>query len=180
MTATSILQSERPLAFRGARAIFIETILIAATVVTPLAAHALGWPVFRILPMFWGVLFAGVVFGWPAGLIAGLLSPVLNHLLTGMPASQMLIPMTAELAIYGALPALLAAKLFRGNLYPAMAIGLLVGRATLTALFVLLVGGTQALPNFLSASVLPGVPMQLAQVAVVPFVGALIIRALRR
>ncbi len=180
MTMATIVRSERPLSFAGARAFLLEGIFIAATVAAPLAAHALGWPVFRVLPMFWGVMLAGAVYGWKAGLIAGLTAPVLNHLLTGMPALPMVPLMAIELALYGALPAILASKALRGNLYLAMAVAGVAGRMVIVGGFLLFLGGSSALPGFLASSVIPGVPMQIVQVLTVPVIAGAIVRSAGR
>lgn len=179
MTAT-IIRSEKPIAFAGVPAVLVETVFVAATVLMPIAAHTLGWPVFVVLPMFWGVMLSGVVFGWKTGLVVGALSPVLNFVLTGMPIAPLVPIMTVELAVYGALPALLAQKAFRGNLYIGMAISMVVGRLVVLAGFLMFLGGPEGLPGWLSMQFLPGLPMQAAQIALVPILGGMIIRALRR
>jgi hypothetical protein len=146
----------------------------------PIAAHSLGWPVFVVLPMFWGVMLSGVVFGWKVGLVVGAVSPVLNFVLTGMPIAPLVPIMTIELAVYGALPALLAKKVFRGNLYAGMAVSMIVGRLVVLAGVLMFLGGPQGLPRWLEMQFLPGLPMQAAQVVLVPVIGGMIIRALRR
>ncbi len=179
-TTATIVRSERPLAFVGIRALLLETAFIAATVLLPLAAHTFGWPVFAVLPMFWGVMLSGVVFGWKAGLLVGAVSPMLNFVLTGMPVAPLVPIMTVELAVYGALPALLAQKVFRGNLYLGMAVSMVVGRLAILTGFLLFLGGPAGLTNWMSAQFLPGIPVQVAQIFLVPIIGGLIIRALRR
>lgn len=180
MTTATIIRSERPAAFVGVPAVLVETVFVAATVLMPIAAHTFGWPVFVVLPMFWGVMLSGVVFGWKVGLVVGAVSPVLNFVLTGMPVAPLVPIMTVELAVYGALPALLAQKVFRGNLYPGMAISMIVGRLVVLAGFIMFLGGSEGLPGWLSMQFLPGLPMQAAQVLLVPVIGGMIIRALRR
>lgn len=177
---TTILRSERPLPLVGVRAALIELVLIATTVLLPIAAHMFGWPVFVALPMFWGVMLSGVVFGWKVGLVVGAISPWLNFVLTGMPVAPMVPIMTVELAAYGALPALLAAVVFKGNLYLGMACAVIVGRLVVLFGFLVFLGGAQALPGWLENQFLVGLPTQAAQVFLIPIIGGVIIRALGR
>ena len=59
------------------------------------------------------VILAGAYkFGWKTGLLAALLSPTVNHLITGMPAMEVLPVMTMKLAVL-ALVAGLAAQRFK-------------------------------------------------------------------
>lgn len=53
------------------------------------------------LPMHLPILFAGLVAGPYVGAAAGLLSPAVSHLLTGMPGEAMLPFMMIELCVYG-------------------------------------------------------------------------------
>lgn len=179
MNNTLILRNERPLKLQGLSAWFLEIAFIATTILLPIAAHMLGWPVFIALPMFWGVMLSGVVFGWKAGLLVGALSPGLNFLLTGMPIAPLVPIMTVELAIYGALPSLLRDRLFRGNLYLGMAGAMVAGRLFLLGGFMAFLGGPQGVPGWFSGQFLPGIPVQLLQIVLVPVIGAAIIRARR-
>jgi predicted Na+-dependent transporter len=61
-----------------------------------------------------------------------------------------------------------------------MAISMVVGRLVVLAGFLMFLGGPERLPGWLSMQFLPGLPMQAAQVVLVPVIGGMIIRALRR
>ncbi len=161
------------LRFRGRVAYAVEGLLIALAVLFPMAAHALGLPVFTLLPMHWTILLAGLVYGWKAGLLAGLAAPLVSFALTGMPFPALLPLITIELSVYG-----LAAGLFsqkgRINGFIAMALTLLAGRAafTLTAFSLGRIEG--GLGEFLQASFAAGLPAAALQIALLPVVaGAL-------
>lgn len=66
------------------------------------AASGLGTALGEIfLPMHLPIILAGLLAGPYAAGIAGLLGPLVSHLLTGMPGSVMLPFMMIELAVYG-------------------------------------------------------------------------------
>lgn len=72
---------------------------VACNLVLPQVFHLIpqGGVIFSPLSL---VILAGAYkFGWKTGLLAALLSPIVNHLLTGMPAMAVLPVMTLKLAI---------------------------------------------------------------------------------
>lgn len=81
---------------------------IAAAVVLPQLAHLTGAALGAgsgvgemFLPMQLPVLFIGALMGPVAGLATGVLSPLVSHVLTGMPVSAMLPFLMIELGVYG-------------------------------------------------------------------------------
>lgn len=75
------------------------TVFVACNLVLPQVFHLIpqGGVIFSPLSL---VILAGAYkFGWKTGLLAALLSPFVNHLLTGMPAMAVLPVMTLKLAI---------------------------------------------------------------------------------
>src|SRR5699024_8917181 len=75
--------------------------LLALGIILPLVIHMSGIDGTIFLPMHIPVLIAGLIIGPSLGFILGILSPILNHFITGMPPVPMLWVMIAELAIYG-------------------------------------------------------------------------------
>lgn len=66
------------------------------------------------------VILAGAYkFGWKTGLLAALLSPLVNHLLTGMPAIEVMPVMAMKLAVL-AVVAGVAAQRFQTVSYPVL------------------------------------------------------------
>jgi niacin transporter len=165
--------------FRGTAAYAIEALFIALAVIFPMAAHALGLPVFVLLPMHWTILLAGLVYGWKAGLLAGAVSPMANFALTGMPIAAVLPLMTVEMAVYGLVAGLLAQK-SRLNAFAAIAVTLLAGRAAF-AFTALLAGRIEgSLGAFLQNSFAAGLPAAAVQIALLPVIAAGISGALER
>lgn len=83
-------------------------IAVAAAVALPQLVHLIGSHTGTgstlgemLLPMHLPIILVGLLCGPYAAGIAGALSPVLSHLLTGMPAAAMLPFMVIELCAYG-------------------------------------------------------------------------------
>lgn len=112
----------------SARGIAFEALFVTATVALPLLSHALGWPGAVWLPMHWGVLAASIVVGPLAGAGIGLLAPLANTLLTGLPPAVIVPAMTLELAIYGFVPGFVLRR-FGGQERTTLGTMLLVGAA---------------------------------------------------
>ena len=108
------------------------TVFVACNLVLPQVFHLIpqGGVIFSPLSL---VILAGAYkFGWKTGLLAALASPLVNHLITGMPAWEVMPVMTMKLAVL-ALVAGLAAQRFKtvslplliGVILVSMAIGCL-------------------------------------------------------
>ncbi len=62
------------------------------------------------LPMHIFVLIAGLLFGWRAGLIVGLLTPLVSYFISGMPVLNVLPQIVIELSAYGFIAGILRQK----------------------------------------------------------------------
>lgn len=167
---TLLLNSET-LKLRSAAAFMVEALLIGLALVLPSVAHFFGWPVFIALPMHYGIMLAGLVYGWKGGLAAGISAPVISHFISGMPALPMLATMVPELMVYGTLPGLLKER-FKMNGFAAMAIGIVSGRLVFIGLSLLL--GRQ----FMHLS--QGIYTGLFQIAVLPVIAAVLVNILKK
>jgi hypothetical protein len=79
-------------------------VLLALAWFIPFAIHLAPWSGPRplgayLLPMFWAAFVAAYFYGGIMGLIVGLFSPVLNLLVTGLPAWKFLSVLSFELAL---------------------------------------------------------------------------------
>ncbi|MFA5595764.1 MAG: hypothetical protein WDA15_10825 [Trueperaceae bacterium] len=89
-------------------AVGLSVLLPVMVHLLPLSGHVPAGA--RLLPIFYAPLL-GVLLGRPAAaLTAALLAPLLNHLLTGMPAPSLLPTMTTELVLFSGLALLLAKR----------------------------------------------------------------------
>lgn len=88
------------------RATARETVvLLAVAWLVPFAVHLAPWSGVRplgayVLPMFWTTLVASYFFGARVGVVVGLFAPVINLLVTGLPALAFAATMSVELAVF--------------------------------------------------------------------------------
>ena len=97
------------------------TVFVACNLVLPQLFHLIpqGGVIFSPLSL---VILAGAYkFGWKTGLLAALLSPLVNHSLTGMPAWEVLPVMTLKLAVLAVVAGLVAQQ------FKAVSVLLLIG-----------------------------------------------------
>jgi hypothetical protein len=148
-----------------------SALYIALGIMLPLAFHLLGLgPSF--LPMHIPVLLSGFHLGPAAGLMCGLVTPVLSHLVIGMPplSPPMLPLMMVELPIYGFIGGLLY-NAYGINIWISLITSMVLGRLgsglmawLLSGLFYLAVP-PQA---YLLGSLLIGLPGIVLQLLLVP------------
>ena len=118
-------------------------IFVACNLVLPQVFHLIPQGGIIFAPLSLVILAGAYKFGWRVGLMAALASPLLNHLLTGMPAWNVLPVMAFKLAVL-ALIAGFTAQHFRKVTLP-----LLIGVVLITELAgglgeLALTGGTKA------------------------------------
>lgn len=147
-------------------------VFIAFGVVLPMVFHFVGAMGSVFLPMHIPVLIAGLFLGPRIGCTAGLVTPVLSCLLTGMPPVMPVLPfMTLELAIYGLIGGYMY-QTRRRSLVVALIAALLAGRIAALA------GGYGIVSllhikldplAYIAAGVVTGLPGIAIQLIVVPF-----------
>lgn len=96
--------SGRTAGFKRATVRETAALLLVAWLI-PFAVHLLPWSGARplgayLLPMFWATFVAAYFFGARLGVVVGLFAPVINLLVTGLPAWRFLSVMSVELAIF--------------------------------------------------------------------------------
>lgn len=98
------------LKYTDVRSYAFTILFILLAVLVPWVFHQfhLAGPTF--LPMHIFVLIAGLIFGWRAGLIVGLFTPLVSHLTSGMPVLNVMPQITVELAAYGSISGMLREK----------------------------------------------------------------------
>jgi niacin transporter len=125
------------------------------------------------------VLIAGLVFGWRAGLIVGLLTPLISHAISGMPVLEILPQVVIELSAYGFIAGVLREKLNLRAIWSLL--GAMIGgrmALLLTILITNLIAGESYSPAGLETSPfiafwstlklsLPGVIIQLISIPIV-------------
>ena len=151
------------------RRLVLTALFIAIGVVLPQAFHAIPNAGSIFLPMHIPVLIAGFAVGPLFGAICGILTPILSHLIFGMPPAMMLAQMICELAVYGFMTGLLNSLIKIKNPvvknYAVLILSMLSGRLAYGILNALIFkAGSYSLQAWLSAafiSALPGIAIQL-------------------
>ena len=118
-------------------------IFVACNLVLPQVFHLIPQGGIIFAPLSLVILAGAYKFGWKTGLLAAVLSPLVNHLLTGMPAWDVLPVMTLKLAAL-ALVAGLAAQHFKIVSLPILVGVVLVSLAIGCLGELLLTGGIAA------------------------------------
>ncbi len=84
------------LSLAGGRAWLMAAIFVAGNIVLPQLAHLLPQGGLILLPIYFFTLIAAYKYGLWVGLTTAVLSPVVNHLMFGMPAAAMLAPILVK------------------------------------------------------------------------------------
>lgn len=104
--------------FREGRLYLVTVAMVLGNVVLPLVCHGIPEGGRRLLPILFFTLIAGWRFGLNAGLLTALLSPLANHLLTGMPGASLLPGLILESSLLGVLAAFAGGLGSRNTLAP--------------------------------------------------------------
>ena len=119
------------------------TVFVACNLVLPQVFHLIPQGGIIFSPLSLVILVGAYKFGWKTGLLAAVLSPLVNHLITGMPVWDVLQVMTLKLAVL-ALVAGLAAQYFKTVSLPLLIGVVLVSKAIGCLGELLLTGGIEA------------------------------------
>ena len=98
--------------YNEAKTYMWAAVFVACNLVLPQVFHLIPQGGIIFSPLSLVILVGAYKFGWKTGLLAAALSPLVNHLLTGMPAWEVLPVMTLKLAVL-AMVAGLAAQHFK-------------------------------------------------------------------
>lgn len=119
------------------------TVFVACNLVLPQVFHLIPQGGIIFSPLSLVILAGAYKFGWKTGLLAALLSPSVNHLLTGMPATEVLLVMTMKLAVLAVIAGL-TAQYFKKASLPIIIGVVLVCKAVECVGELLLTGGIEA------------------------------------
>jgi thiamine transporter ThiT len=134
------------------------TLLVLGNLLLPYALHRIPDAGRTFLPILFFTLIAGWRFGAKAGLLTGVLSPLVNHLLTGMPPAPILQALMLQSALLGLMAAGIASRSRRLTL-PLLALVVLLHQALILIPLLLQVGLRPALATFELR--LPGILLQI-------------------
>lgn len=146
----------RALEFKELRLYTFVGAFIALDVLVPYVFHQFHLAGATYLPMHIFVLIAGLLFGWRAGLLVGLFTPLISFGASGMPILLLLPQITFELVFYG-----LAAGILRERLNCRIIWALLgamaIGRLALVLGVFLLYWGKAIPAPYVSSAVQPDI-----------------------
>ncbi len=134
-------------------------IFVACNLLLPQVFHLVPQGGIIFSPLSLVILVGAYKFGWKTGVLAALLSPAVNHLVTGMPSMSVLPVMTMKLAVL-ALVAGLTAQHFKSATLPLL-IGVVLVTKVLEALgeFIMTGGIAATIADFTIGW--PGLPLQV-------------------
>jgi LytS/YehU family sensor histidine kinase len=104
MNRTIVFQTQsynEVLKYTDIRSYLLTFIFILLSVTVPWIFHQFQFAGATFLPMHIFILIAGLSFGWRAGLIVGICTPLASYAINGMPSLALLPQVTIELSIYG-------------------------------------------------------------------------------
>jgi hypothetical protein len=108
---------EQPaLSLRDVRLYGFVAVFSAGNLLLPMAVHTLPQGGLIFLPIFFFTLVAAYRFGLAAGVMTALASPLLNHFVTGMPPTDVLLGVVARSLLVAVFAAVLARR--TGRLSP--------------------------------------------------------------
>jgi hypothetical protein len=129
--------------YNEAKTYMWAAVFVACNLVLPQVFHLIPQGGIIFSPLSLVILVGAYKFGWKTGLLAAALSPLVNHLLTGMPAWEVLPVMTLKLAVL-AMVAGLAAQHFKTVSLPILIGVVLVNKAIGCLGELMLTGGIAA------------------------------------
>ena len=168
ITQTKILPAGRQglpkvLTFSEAKYYIFSAVFTASAVFFPWLAHQfhIAGPVF--VPMHFFVIIAGLLFGWRAGMVVGIVSPLLSYGITHLPPMAILPETMLELAVYGFSAGILREK--KLNIFTALFGAMFLGR--LARLLMVLGLGLKTNPIKSFQMSWPGILLQLALIPII-------------
>jgi hypothetical protein len=108
--APSLPLERSALSLRDVRLYGFVALFTLGNLLLPAAVHTIPQGGLIFLPIFFFTLVAGYRFGFAAGVLTGVASLAVNHLVTGMPPTEMLVPVLARSLFLAAVAAVLAAR----------------------------------------------------------------------
>jgi hypothetical protein len=118
------------LKYSDVRSYLLTFIFIALSILVPWGFHQFHLAGATFLPMHIFVLMAGLMFGWRAGLIVGLVTPLSSNIISGMPVLEILPQIVVELSTYGLVAGVLCEKLKIGVIWSLLG-AMVAGRLAL-------------------------------------------------
>ena len=104
------------LSYREMRAYLYAALFIVGNIVLPQLCHLLPQGGLILLPIYFFTLVGAYKYGWKVGLLTAVLSPLVNHLLFGMPPAAMLPSILIKSTLLAVIAAIVAHRTGRVSL----------------------------------------------------------------
>ena len=85
--------------FTQAKTYVVAALFILGNIALPQLCHLVPQGGMIMLPIYFFTLIGAYKYGWKVGLLTAVLSPIINHLLFGMPAAAVLAPILVKSTI---------------------------------------------------------------------------------
>lgn len=153
------------------RELILAGVLLALGIVVPMIFHTVGIMGTVFLPMHIPVLIGGLLISPVLALLLGVITPILNSILTGMPPMfPMAVIMMFELGAYGLFSSIATRKL-KLNSILALIVSMILGRvvAGVTVFILSSYFGVQLNPIvFAKSGIIAGLPGITIQLILIP------------
>ncbi|MDI6778119.1 MAG: hypothetical protein QMD77_02915 [Patescibacteria group bacterium] len=165
------MQNVQTLKLTRTKEIVFSAVFTAMAVYAPMLVHYLGGVNAgrKFLPMPFFVLLAGLALGWRAGLVAGLASPIISYMLSGMPMLPILPIIIVQLCAFGFFTGILKEK---HNVFVSLAGAIILGFLSM-GLAVLFFSKMNAVV-FVASAVRDGWFGILAQITLIPLLAKIL------
>lgn len=161
---------------KNTHSLVLTGLMIAIGLVLPPIVRMVPGAGVWLSPMHIPVLIAGMTIGPVEGLITGIVCPVLNNILFGMPMGSTLIGMCVELPVYGLVSGLLMKGLNHrihdgARVYLSLIIAMVLGRIAGGITQAIVLGaGKYTLAMWASSYFLGTIPAIIVQLILIPAV----------
>lgn len=160
------------LTFSEAKYYIFTSAFIGLAVFVPWLTHQFHLAGPKFLPMHFFVIIAGILFGWRAGMIVGVASPMLSYGITHLPPLVILPETMLELAIYGFATGALRERNL--NIFTSLFVAMILGR--MARMFWILSFSQPASPiKFIQIS-WPGIALQIFLIPIVVYLCSKILK----
>ena len=105
------------LGYDQAKTYWIAALFVAGNVLLPQLCHLVPQGGVRWLPIYFFTLIAAYKYGWRAGMLTAVASPLINSALFGMPAADTLPPILFKSSLLAVAAGLTAARCRRVSLW---------------------------------------------------------------
>ena len=150
--------------------ITLSALFIALGLVLPFVTMQIPAIGSMLLPMHIPVLICGFVLSYKYGLLVGVLTPLLRHLIFGMPPLLTALTMAFELGAYGFFSGMFYRK-NKWNVYISLILSMLLGRVVWGMASVLIYGlGEFGFNAFIAGGFVNAIPGIVLQIILIPIV----------